>query len=189
MSLPLALGMYEPWAPEGPYLLADPELRARWRERLGPRTVFRAGLVWAGSPAHREDFRRSIDFARLQPIFEVPGIAWYRLQKERAREPAEPSPLLDFTAHFTDLAETAALLAELDLIVCVDTAVAHLAGALGRPTWLLLPHVPDWRWGLTGETTPWYPTMRIFRQPEAGDWEGAIAQVAEALRVTAHAAP
>jgi len=113
----------------------------------------------------------AVDFFSLQ----VDGGA------EQIRQLSGAAGLVDHTEHIHDFADTAALIAELDLIISVDTAVAHLTGALGRPVWTLLPFVPDWRWGLESEQTPWYPTMRLFRQPTLGNWEAVIQRVAEEL--------
>jgi len=180
LSLPLALRRFEPLPMAAPYLHADSVRRAAWRERLQP--GFRVGLVWAGSTLHRRDRRRSIPVERLAPLLRVKEVAFYSLQigaKEKAS--TLPPPILDLTSHITDFADTAALVAELDLIISVDTSVVHLAGALARPVWTLLPFVPDWRWGLEREDTPWYPTMRLFRQREMDDWDEAITRVADEL--------
>jgi ADP-heptose:LPS heptosyltransferase len=115
----------------------------------------------------------------------VPGVRFFSLQiqsPQNAPASLREAGLVDFTDRITDFADTAALVAELDLIISVDTAVAHLAGALGRPVWTLLPFAPDWRWGLDREDTPWYPTMRLFRQPALGDWASVISRMAEELK-------
>jgi len=184
LSLPLALQRFAPVPMSAPYLHADSSLRAPWRERLDPGAALRVGVAWAGSPTHLDDHRRSIAPEKLAPLLRVPGIQFVSLQIE----PHGPLPptlaaagVLDFTADIANFSDSAALLAELDLIISVDTAVAHLAGALGRPVWTLLPFVPDWRWGLESETTPWYSTMRLFRQPAAEDWDAVILRVIEDL--------
>jgi tetratricopeptide (TPR) repeat protein len=180
-SLPLVLGLYEPLPMEAPYLRADPALRAVWRERLGPASGLRLGLAWAGSPDHQSDETRSLAAEMLLPLLRASGVTFYSLQVGRGAAFARPlldAGLIDFTAHLGDFADTAALLAELDLVVSVDTAVVHLAGAMGRPVWTLLAFVPDWRWGLEREGTPWYPTMRLFRQPALGDWDSVLGRVA-----------
>lgn len=182
-SLPLALRRFAPETPATPYLRVDPDLQAQWRERLGPHTTFRIGLAWAGNPSHPWDRHRSIPPEKLLPLLRLPGTTFYSLQVE----PPNTTPaalldagLVDRTSHLTDFTDTAAFMAELDLIISVDSATAHLAGALGRPVWTLLPFVPDWRWGLESEGTPWYPTMRLFRQPAMGDWETVIRRVNDA---------
>jgi tetratricopeptide (TPR) repeat protein len=141
----------------------------------------RVGLVWAGSPTHRDDYRRSIRFEQLKPILDVPGIEWVNLQVGPAARQAEGSPFLLPPIEPRDFADTAAVLAGLDLTVSVDTAVAHLAGAIGKPVWILLAKVPDWRWLLGRPDSPWYPTMRLFRQHKYGDWEGPIREAAQQL--------
>jgi tetratricopeptide (TPR) repeat protein len=150
----------------GPYLHA----RARTFDCRG----FRVGLAWAGNPAHRNDARRSIPAEMLAPILCLPGIEFVGLQQD-AVHPGLPRPPMP------DLADAAAVVAGLDLVISVDSCIAHLAGALGRPTWTLLPHAPDWRWMLGRADTPWYASMRLFRQPRPGDWPAVVADVAAAL--------
>lgn len=174
-SLPLVLGKFAPLPMAEPYLQADAGLRAQWRKRLHP--GFRVGIAWAGSAAHKDDRSRSIAPVLLAPLLAVPGVSFYSLQVGQAAE----AGMLDPAGQLADFADTAALLAELDLVISVDTAVAHLAGALGRSVWLLLPFVPDWRWGTAGETTTWYPALRLFRQCAPGGWSEVIARVAAAL--------
>jgi Flp pilus assembly protein TadD len=185
LSLPLTLGIFEPLPMAGPYLQADWLLQNAWHERLGS-PVFRIGLAWAGNPDHLQDHQRSIAFEKLQPLLGVENVRFYSLQVDRgsgrAMAPLEKAGVVDLTGQITDFADTAALMMHLDLVISVDTAAAHLAGALGRKVWTLLPYVPDWRWGLEREETPWYPTMRLFRQPAVGDWEAVIRRVAEELR-------
>jgi hypothetical protein len=184
LSLPLELGQFDPLHMTRPYLQADPQLRAQWRERLASPPAMRVGLVWAGNPEHPSNFSRSLAPELLAPILKQKGIQAYSLQVARkgvARAPGDLG-IIDLTADIADFADTAALIAELDLIISVDTSVAHLAGALGRPLWLLLSFVPDWRWGLGREDSPWYPTMRLFRQSVAGEWESVIQRVADELR-------
>jgi hypothetical protein len=142
------------------------------------------GLAWAGNPLHTDDRRRSTAPEKLAPILRVPGVRFVSLQIE-PRGPLPPTlaaaGVLDFTGDITDFSDSAALIAELDLIITVDTSTAHLAGTLGRPVWVLLPFVPDWRWGLGREDTPWYPTMRLFRQSERGKWGPVIDKATMAL--------
>ncbi|HEY3898203.1 MAG TPA: tetratricopeptide repeat protein [Chthoniobacter sp.] len=164
-----------------PYLFADPAQVECWRKRLGERrSPLRVGLAWAGDLQHRRNRKRSIALQMLQPLWRLEGIEFFSLQiGPEAAQLAELStaPIVDHTSLIADFADTAAFMAELDLVITVDTAVAHLAGALGRPVWTLLSFVPDWRWGLEGEDTPWYPTMRLFRQPALCDWESVIQRV------------
>ncbi len=163
-----------------PYLHADPARRAAWRQRLGRPAGPRIGLVWAGCPQHPDDARRSISAERLVPLLTaLPQAQWISLQLGAGR--AAGLPLFDAAPWLDDFAATAALVAELDLLLAVDTAVAHLAGALATPTWLLLPQQADWRWLLARADSPWYPTLRLFRQRTAGDWDEVFTRVAAAL--------
>ncbi|MFH0341693.1 MAG: TIGR03032 family protein [Chromatiales bacterium] len=145
----------------------------------------RVGLVWAGSPTHRQDRHRSCALQELLPILPTPGVTFYSLQKgERSADLAalpEGVRVRDLSAYLHDYGDTALVLDQLDLLIGVDTSVVHLAGALGKPGWVLLSAVPDWRWGLSGETTPWYPSLRLFRQASRGDWAGVMARVAQRL--------
>jgi ADP-heptose:LPS heptosyltransferase len=146
----------------------------------------RVGIVWAGSPDNRTDSQRSCALAEFLPLLRIPTLAFYSLQKgERAKDLADvPAAVTDLQPLLGDFGDTAVIVDQLDLLITVDTAAAHLAGALGKPVWNLLTDVADWRWGLQGETTPWYPTMRLFRQTEPGDWKGMMERVAEALKNT-----
>jgi Flp pilus assembly protein TadD len=185
MSLPLALGTRLDTIPaETPYLAADPALVATWRARLGERTAPRAGLAWSGRVTHGNDRNRSIPLASLGGICRA-GWQWVSLQKEvRERDAAALAAhpeILDCAAVLTDFAETAALIEALDLVVTVDTAVAHVAGALGKPVWVLLPFAAEWRWLVGREDSPWYPTARLFRQPAPGDWASVLACVGREL--------
>jgi tetratricopeptide (TPR) repeat protein len=169
-----------------PYLQADPADVDVWRRRLSELDPsLKIGLVWAGNPIHKKDRERSIAPAKLAPLGRVPGVRWISLQKEKGATRPDESPaeinLWDATEHLRDLADTAALIANLDLVIGVDTSVMHLAGAMGKPAWMLLPFVPDWRWLLGREDTPWYPSMRLFRQPALQDWQTVVGNVAEAL--------
>jgi tetratricopeptide (TPR) repeat protein len=149
----------------------------------------RVGLVWAGNPTHQNDARRSISLELLQPLLANTEITFYSLQPQLKTtssqnanyQPADLQPV-DLTVLMGDYADTAALISQLDLVISVDTSVAHLAGALGHPVWLLLPFAPDWRWLMQREDSPWYPSMRLFRQPVAGDWNSVIKAVGENLK-------
>jgi hypothetical protein len=167
-----------------PYLFADPPLVERWADRLGPRDDSRIGLVWAGAPGRVDARVRYAPLAAFAPLANMPGVRFISLQlgpqaAERLTPPEglQIDDLLDNSSAITD---TAALLMQLDLVITVDTMIAHLAGALGREVWTLLPHAADWRW-MEGKTTPWYPTMRLFRQARAGDWVDLLHQVRGAL--------
>jgi Flp pilus assembly protein TadD len=189
MSLPLRFGTTPETIPAHPYLSAPPDRVMAWRERLGnPDGRRRIGLVWSGRPEHTNDSRRSMRLDLFSPLATVKLAHFYTLQKgPAASQTASPPPGMDFvdwTSDLHDFVETAALIANLDLVICVDTSVAHLAGAMGKPVWLLLPHAPDWRWMLSRTDTPWYPTMKLFRQPSPGDWTSAIANVTRAILET-----
>ncbi|HTW94154.1 MAG TPA: tetratricopeptide repeat-containing glycosyltransferase family protein [Tepidisphaeraceae bacterium] len=182
MSIPMGLGTTVDTVPANvPYLHADPQLTARWQNKIGGGPHRKIGLVWAGNPNHKNDRNRSIPFSLFLPLLDLKGIDFYSLQKGLAAGQAVGYRIIDWTAELTDFSQSAALIAQLDLIVCVDTAVAHLAGALGKPVWLLVPFVPDWRWLMEKETSDWYPTMRLFRQERMGKWESAIERVRAAL--------
>jgi tetratricopeptide (TPR) repeat protein len=194
LSLPLAFGTrLDTIPPETPYLFATETKKKAWRDRIGTRNGPRIGLVWAGDPrkwlpnAHRIDRQRSIEFDRLAPLFEITGCEFYSLQKgEHAVTQLRHSPrrhrVIDWTNELDDFSDTAALIDNLDLIVAVDTSVAHLAGALGKPLWLLNRYNTCWRWLLDRTDSPWYPTAHLFRQDETRDWDQVIAAVADALQ-------
>jgi Flp pilus assembly protein TadD len=187
LSLPWVFGTTLASVPkEVPYLHPDAKDAGKWQHRLAGHSPFvKVGLGWAGNPRNKTDRNRSITLARLAPLGQMPGVKAFSLQKGAAAAEAKTPPpgmeLIDWTEELKDFADTAALIANLDLVIAVDTAVAHLAGAMGKPVWTLLPFVPDWRWLLERQDSPWYPSMRLFRQPSSGDWNGVIAQVAEAL--------
>jgi hypothetical protein len=145
----------------------------------------KVGIMWAGSPTHRDDRHRSCPLHALLPLLRLPDLAFYSLQKgERQQDLAALPPdvrVQDLSPSVHDFGDLAVCLDQLDLVITVDTSVAHLAGALGKPVWVLLSAVPDWRWGLEGERTPWYPTMRLFRQAETGDWAAVMPCVAQTL--------
>jgi hypothetical protein len=146
----------------------------------------RIGLVWAGRASNQNDPNRSIRLEALAPLAGVDGIQFLSLQKgdaaAQALNPPAGMSIIDCGAELEDFADTAALIDQLDLLITVDTAAAHLAGALGKPVWILLPHFPDWRWMLDREDSPWYPTARLFRQPSVGDWKTPIERIAQELR-------
>lgn len=186
LNLPGALGATLENIPhKEPYLKTDLSLIEKWRSKINSRK-FKVGLVWAGNPKHEDDHNRSIELSAFAQLIKMPDLTFYSLQKERSdtqsNNKAEDANLIDTGSELTDFADTAALISNLDIIISVDTAVAHLAGALGRPVWILLPYAPDWRWMLEREDTPWYPTMRLFRQSRFGDWYDVIANVEEALK-------
>lgn len=179
LSLPRMLGRTRGAPPSAPYLLRPEAARTESTGRL------KVGLVWAGSSSHPRDRDRSIPLEQLRPWFDVPDVAWFSYQVgPRQADIADlglEATLPDLGRLQPDLYEAARVLAGLDLLITVDTAACHLAGALGFPVWLLLARVPDWRWGMTGATTPWYPSMRLFRQPEIGAWQPVVREVRAAL--------
>jgi tetratricopeptide (TPR) repeat protein len=188
MSLPHLCGTRADTIPLPPYIRADPAATARWRARLaipGKRLV---GLVWGGNPRNRSDRMRSLEPALLAPFAAIPGIAWINLQLGRDESALSVLPgMIDPTAELGDFVDTAALIGALDLMVSVETAVAHLTGALARPGWVLLPFLPDWRWHFGTESSPWYPSLRLFRQDASRDWPPVIARVAAELTAWAEA--
>ena len=182
MSLPRIFGTRPDRIPNAvPYLHADPAAASRWGSELGSGRL-KVGLCWGTES--RSGPQKSMHLRALEPLGRVQGVSFYSLQRGSfAREAAEPPPGLDITvfAGLRDFSDDAALAMNLDLIISVDTAVAHLAGALAKPVWMLTPNPPDWRWRLQGEDSPWYPTMRLFRQTRPGEWQSVIASVSSAL--------
>lgn len=185
MSVPLALGIEADTIPAFPrYLDSDPAKRAAWAQRLGPRSAPRVGLVWSGNPTHGNDASRSIVFEEFAAMLP-PGLEYVSLMKDiRPSDAAALAARPDvrcFAEHLHDFTDTAALCDELDLVVSVDTSVAHLAGALGRPTWILLPLVVDWRWMRERSDSPWYPSARLLRQSGVNDWSAVRREVRAGL--------
>ena len=185
-SLPRALRTEPASIPaDVPYLKATDERLAKWRPRLEALPSPRVALAWSGSADHANDRNRSIALARLSPLLAHTA-SFISIQRElRAADAAELARMPKLTHvgdDLDDFDDTAAVVALADLVISVDTSVVHLAGALGRPTWVLLPFCPDWRWALERGDSPWYPTVRLFRQPAPGDWDGVIAQVSAQLR-------
>jgi tetratricopeptide (TPR) repeat protein len=169
---------------EIPYIFADDALKAQWQARMPTDGRMKIGLAWAGRPRHTNDKRRSIAAAKLAPLADVDNVWFCSLQKGPIAEEGVLPPLeiVDWMSEVSDMADTAALIANLDLVICADTAVAHLAGAMGKQVWVLLPFLPDWRWMLNRTDSPWYPTMRLFRQEKPGDWKTPIENIVQALR-------
>jgi hypothetical protein len=190
MSLPHVLGTTPETVPNSvPYISADPARIAQWRERLGS-AGFKVGITWQGSAEFRLDRTRSLPLAVLAPLAEIAGVRLISLQKglgeEQIGEVAFRDRIETLGAHYDEdggaFADTAAVMMSLDLVVCPNTAISHLAGALGRDVFLALPRAGDWRWLLGRDDTPWYPTMRLFRQTTSGDWSDVIARMAQAIR-------
>jgi tetratricopeptide (TPR) repeat protein len=183
-SLPLAFGTRLDTIPSTTPYLRAPAHGHDWEARLGPKDRPRIGLVWSGNPRHRDDRKRSIELSALLPLLNV-GTTFVSLQKDiRTADEAvlrERSDIIELGPLLQSFADTAALISQLDLVISVDTSVAHLAGALGRPVWVLLPFVPDWRWLLDRDDSPWYPTARLFRQTDSRDWRDVVDHVRTAL--------
>lgn len=196
LSLPFAFGTEESSIPAtSPYLSATVEKIAMWEERLQQAkcTGLRTGLVWAGRAEHQNDRNRSASLVALTPLAGLDKVSFISLQKgdgEQALADAPPGfDILPCGALLNDFTDTAGLVAALDLVITVDTSVAHLAGAMGKPVWLMLPYSPDWRWLLDRQDSPWYPSMRLFRQPRQGDWESVVQQIKQALIAQTAAKP
>lgn len=169
-----------------PYLTPDSEGVKHYQELFdqvgGSRKV---GIVWQGNPSHRNDRNRSCQYEDFSMLHETPGTVFFSLQKQ-GQQSVLTEGVIDLAPHLATFADTAAMIFHLDLVITVDTSVAHLAGAMGKPVWVLLPFVPDWRWMLYREDSPWYPTMRLFRQQRPGDWSGLFAEVRQALSEASH---
>lgn len=184
-SLPLALHTQASAVPaQIPYLVADDAEVTKWSARLAALPRPRVAVAWSGNASHDNDRNRSIAFARLTPLLAAP-VSFVGIQRDVRAEDAAAlageARVTQLGGELADFNDTAAVLALCDLVVAVDTAPAHLAGAMGRPVWVLVPFAPDWRWTRAGETTPWYPTARLFRQQAPGDWDSVIARVAAEL--------
>ena len=170
---------------EVPYLSAPEADAVRWRAKLAALPgKLKVGLAWSGNPQHNNDVNRSLPFAQLETLFDVPNVSFVNLQKdvrESDRAAAGVARMFDAAGEVGDFADTAAVIANLDLVIAADTAVAHLAGALGKPVWILVPFAPDWRWMLERRDNAWYPTAQLFRQAAIGDWSSAVDGVKRAL--------
>jgi tetratricopeptide (TPR) repeat protein len=187
LSLPLAFKTTLESIPANvPYLFPDAQFVESWGQKFpAVATGFKVALAWAGSPQHKGDRSRSIPLHDLAPLSRADGVTFFSVQKGRGESEANEPPaglrLVNLAPDLHDFADTAAVLCLMDLVITADTSVAHLAGALGRPVWVILPTVPDWRWLHNRQDSPWYPTMRLFRQTKSGDWGGVISRVGEAL--------
>jgi ADP-heptose:LPS heptosyltransferase len=185
MSLPHLLELNEIPA-KTPYLAAEPDLVEAWAQKLGAKEKPRIGITWQGNPNYEADHQRSLAFKLLEPMLTLPEFQFISLQKGFGQDQIKGQNAkivdlgdeLDNAAGFVD---SAAVIANLDLLITSDTAIPHLAGALGKPVWLMLPETPDWRWLKNRSDSPWYPTMRVFRQTTANDWASVVDQVIEAL--------
>ncbi|MEQ8227211.1 MAG: tetratricopeptide repeat protein [Rhodospirillales bacterium] len=188
MSLPAVLGIDEGddfWT--GAYVRAEPAAVQRWRERVEQRLPgpLHVGLIWSGNPSHKRDAERSVPLSVLEPLLDVPGVSLHSLQIGPAMAQIEGTvfsgPMKMLFRRAYPFSEVAAAVSALDLIIGVDTSLIHLAGAMERPVWTMITHVPDWRWMLGRDDSPWYPSMRLFRQPNAGDWPAVAQDLALAL--------
>jgi Flp pilus assembly protein TadD len=167
---------------EVPYLFPDPELVKSWRERLPLDGQLNVALAWAGSPKFKSDRTRSLSLDRLARLAQVRGVTFYSVQNGYAVKQTEhPPPGMKLVNLEPDFPNTAAIMSVADLVITTDTSMAHLAGGLGRPVWVMLRQIPDFRWLLHGSDSPWYPSMRLFRQPARGDWDSVVEEVATAL--------
>ncbi|HLZ07249.1 MAG TPA: glycosyltransferase family 9 protein, partial [Chloroflexota bacterium] len=183
MSLPLnfVIALEEISHYKPPYVSPDPVLVESWQKRLsqpGPPNGKKVGLAWAGRPTPPG---RSIPFPLLSGILDTPNIEFHSLQKGPETAESHGCAVTNWDAQIEDFADTAALIANLDLVITIDTAVAHLAGAMNKPVWVMLRYAADWRWFLGRPDSPWYPSMRLFRQRTPGDWAGVVEDVSKAL--------
>jgi tetratricopeptide (TPR) repeat protein len=186
-SLPLAFNTSIKTIPtQIPYVTPHPKLAEAWADLAkNDKPGFKVGLAWAGRRTHQHDRFRSCPLDILSSLAEVEGVTLYNLQKGADPAAVEAMRMIDRTSRMQDFADTAGLIANLDLVIAVDTAVAHLAGAMGKPVWIMLPFAPEWRWMLEREDSPWYPSAKLFRHESPNDWVGVVKRVADYLR--AHA--
>jgi tetratricopeptide (TPR) repeat protein len=189
LSLPLAFKTEIQTIPSAPhYLVCDPALAAAWKVKLGPRQKLRIGVAWSGNKDHKNNHNRSIALSDFLQVTSSPA-QFFGLSRDLSLAEgallAKESGIVQLGDALTDFADTAALISKLDLVISVDTSTAHLAAALGVPTWVLLPFSPDWRWLLHRADSPWYPSVRLFRQPAVGDWASVLSQVADEIRAMA----
>ncbi|BAY17317.1 TPR repeat-containing protein [Anabaenopsis circularis NIES-21] len=184
MSLPYLLGTTIETIPAKiPYIFAPPS--HNFQLAASPETKLKVGIVWAGNPGNRNDSKRTSGLQPFLPLFKIPAVEFYSLQVGKSSQDLAQLPadikIQDLSSYLHNFNDTAAAIAQLDLVLTIDTSVAHLAGALGKPTWVVLPFIPDWRWLLHRDDSPWYPTMRLFRQESVGDWSGVFAKVGQKI--------
>jgi tetratricopeptide (TPR) repeat protein len=188
LSLPMCFGTTPETIPGTvPFVSVSDRLRAKWKHKLAASSSkLKAGLVWTGSIAHLNDRNRSCPVESLKPLLMLSNVQYVLVQRlekiDLTMNQLFGSRIVDYSSEMADFSDATALMVNMDVIITVDTAAAHLAGALGLPVWLMLPFAPDWRWMLDRDDSPWYPTMRLFRQGNIGDWDGVIARVVEELR-------
>jgi hypothetical protein len=191
LSVPLWFGTTLQTIPaQIPYLTPDPRLVDSFNAKyFQTDSNLKVGLVWAGRPTHSNDHNRTMSLAHLAPLAQIPRVSFYSLQKGEASKQLQLPPpgmhITDLSINLTDFNQTAAAIAGLDLIITVDTSIAHVAGALGKPVWVMIPFVPDWRWMLHRPDSPWYPTMRLFRQSALGNWNQVVSEIKAQLQQTA----
>jgi ADP-heptose:LPS heptosyltransferase len=186
LSVPGILGTTLATIPANvPYLYSDSERAEHWRGELSKLAGFKIGIAWQGNPRHKNDRNRSFPLLQFAPLAAIEGVQLFSLQKGAGREQLEAAAsrfrLTDLGSKLDDFLETAAVVKNLDLIITADTALAHLAGALGAPVWVAIPFVPDWRWLLNRDDSPWYPTLRLFRQRQRRNWDEVFARMADEL--------
>jgi len=184
MSLPLAFGIdIKTVSADVPYLVLDPVNVARWSKRLAGDGRRRVGIAWAGGPYLRDNSARNVPLAEFATLFDISGLRWISLQKGYGRVDLKSGefPVEDYMDECTDFMDTASLIANLDLVIAVDTAVVHAVGALGKPVWLLNRAGSEWRWGTQGQTSRWYPTLIIYRQDEPHAWQPVITRIRQQL--------
>ncbi|BBD58579.1 TPR repeat-containing protein [Nostoc sp. HK-01] len=184
MSLPYLLGTTIETIPAKiPYIFASKS--HNFQLAASPETKLKVGIVWAGNPGNRNDSRRTSGLQPFLPLFKIPAVEFYSLQVGKSSQDLAQLPadikIQDLSSYLHNFNDTAAAITQLDLVLTIDTSVAHLAGALGKPTWVVLPFIPDWRWLLHRDDSPWYPTMRLFRQESVGDWSGVFAKVGQKI--------
>jgi ADP-heptose:LPS heptosyltransferase len=191
VSVPGVLGITVDTIPQTvPYLFPDAALVERWRRELGGDEGLKVGIAWQGNTGFKSDRYRSIPLSHFLPLAELPQVRLYSLQFGEGREQLAASPranVVDLSDRLGDFHNTAAIIRNLDLVITSDSAPAHLAGAIGMPVWVALACVPDWRWMLNRADSPWYPTMRLYRQKRPGDWAGVFQQIATDLAALAAA--
>jgi Flp pilus assembly protein TadD len=180
VSLPRIFGTTLATIPaQVPYLSVDAGKISEWKSRLGRIGGFKCGLCWAGNPAHKNDRNRSLPLQILESLGGIAGVRFVSLQKDFSGP--LPAGAIDFSGEFRDFSDSAAAISQMDLVISADTSIAHLAGALGKPVWTMIPFGPDWRWMIGREDSAWYPSMRLFRQTQRGDWGGVVDRIAREL--------
>ena len=193
MSVPHVIGLEANMIPaEAPYLFPDPESRNIWTSVVDHQALH-VGLVWKTNTANRAAVQRSLPLSELVPLASIPGITWHSLQigesaELEMKDVGLPFSFVSHPQRVDTMEATAGLVASLDLVISIDTSIAHLAGAMGIPVWTMLPYASDWRWMIHRETTAWYPTMRLYRQDNPGDWSGVVRHIGSDLHCLSNSA-